>query len=70
MKGQMMTHGSAFMVALIIAVILLVGYSYFEYHNFTGGFSDFITLFQHYYIQVGIIFLIGFIFGYTQGKAY
>ena len=65
-----MTHGSAFVIALIVGVILLVGYSYFKYQNFTGGFSDFITLFQQYYIQVGIIFLIGFIFGYTQGKAY
>jgi len=65
-----MTHGTAFMVALILAVILLVGYSYFKYQNFTRGFSDFITLFQHYYIQVGIIFLIGVIFGYAQGKAY
>jgi len=70
MKGQTMTRGKAFMVTLILAAILLVGYSYFKYQNFTGGFSDFITLFQQYYIQVGIIFLIGVILGYTQGKAY
>jgi len=65
-----MTRGKAFMVALILAAMLLVGYSYFMYQDFIAGFNDFITLFQHYYIQVGIIFLIGFILGYTQGKAY
>ena len=70
MKGQTMTRGTAFMAALILAAVLLVGYSYFKYQNFTGGFSDFITLFQQYYIQAGIIFLIGVIFGYTQGKAW
>ena len=70
MKGQTMTRGTAFIVALILAAVLLVGYSYFKYQNFTGGFSDFITLFQQYYIQAGIIFLIGAIFGYMQGKAW
>jgi len=65
-----MTRGTAFMVAFVLAAILLVGYSYFKYQNFTGGFSDFITLFQQYTIQVGIIFLIGVILGYTQGKAW
>jgi len=65
-----MTRGKAFMVALILAAMLLVGYSYFKYQDFILGFNDFIILFQHYYIQVGIIFLIGFILGYTQGKAY
>ena len=70
MKGQTMTRGTAFIVALILAAVLLVGYSYFKYQNFTGGFSDFITLFQQYYIQVGIIFLIGAIFGYMQGKVW
>jgi len=68
MKG--LTHGSAFAIALVIAVLLLVGYSYFEYNNFTQGFSDFITLFQKYYIQVGIIFFIGLIIGVLQGRAY
>jgi len=70
MKGQSLTHGTAFIITLILAAVFLVGYSYFKYHDFTMGFSDFITLFQQYYMQVGIIFLIGFILGYTQGKAY
>jgi len=70
MKGQTLTHGSAFAAALLIAVLLLVGYSYFIYHNFIGGFYDFVTIFQSYPIQAIIIFIIGLLIGYLQGKAY
>jgi len=70
MKGQTLTHGSAFVAALIIAVLLLVGYSYFIYHNFIEGFYDFVTIFQSYPMQAIIIFIIGLLVGYLQGKAY
>jgi cell division protein FtsX len=65
-----MTRGSAFIIGLILAVILLVGYSYFRYGNFIQGFYDFVSLFQQYSIQAGIIFIIGLVLGYLEGKAY
>ncbi len=70
MKCQTMTRGSAFIIGLILAVILLVGYSYFRYGNFIQGFYDFVSLFQQYSIQAGIIFIIGLVLGYLEGKAY
>jgi hypothetical protein len=77
MKGQTMTRGTAFMIALIISALIIVGYSYFEYGKtsqglvgaISQGLSSFTSVFQSNPIQIGIMILIGFIIGYFLGKA-
>jgi len=77
MKGQTMTRGTAFIVALIISALIIVGYSYFEYGKtsqgpigaISQGLSSFISSFQSSPVPIGIMILIGFIIGYFLGKA-
>jgi len=72
-----MTRSTAFMVALILSALIMVGYSYFEYGKtsqglvdaISKGFSSFASLFQSNPVQIGIMILIGFIIGYFLGKA-
>jgi len=68
MKG--LTHGSAFVVAIIIIALILVFLSYFLYHNPTQIFFDIINFVRDYPIQAGIIFFIGLIIGLFEGRAY
>ena len=65
MKG--MTHGSAFVVAIIIIALILVFLSYFIYHNFTQIFFDIINFVRDYPLQAGIMFFIGLMIGLALG---
>jgi predicted negative regulator of RcsB-dependent stress response len=77
MKGQMMSRSTAFIVALIISALIIIGYSYYEYGQtsqglsgaISQGFSSFVSLFQSNPVQIGILIFIGFIIGYFLGKA-
>ena len=77
MRSQTLTRGTAFMIALIISALIIVGYSYFEYGKtsqgivgaISQGLSSFASLFQSNPVQIGIMILIGFIIGYFLGKA-
>ena len=76
MKGQWsMTHGQALFAGIILALLVIVGYSYYLYHTFSV--SAIMSTFQLMYQQLtsdpvlfGIIFIIGFIIGYLQGRAW
>jgi len=77
MRSQTLTRGTAFMIALIISALIIIGYSYFEYGKtsqglvgaISQGLSSFTSVFQSNPIQIGIMILIGFIIGYFLGKA-
>ena len=77
MKGQTMSRSTAFIVALIISALIIVGYSYYEYGQtsqglsgaISQGLSSFASLFQSDPVQIGILIFIGFIIGYFLGKA-
>lgn len=77
MKSQTMSRGTAIIVALIISVLIIIGYSYFEYggssqglgNAISQGFSSFASLFQSNPVQIGIMIFIGFIIGYFLGKS-
>lgn len=65
-----MSKTHALIFGIIIAIIIIVGYSYVFLHSYFAGFYEFYGLVSHYPIQVGILVLIGIVIGYLLGKAY
>ncbi|MGB9674644.1 MAG: hypothetical protein ACPLX8_00765 [Nanopusillaceae archaeon] len=69
MRAMYMSRGSAFIVAMFIAALILVGYSYYTTGTPFVGISDIADIFKSNPVQIGVISFIAFITGYLLGRS-